>query len=58
MIFKKIIKDIAELFGVETPNINMVWNWYNSVIKENGIKANCFSLDENISKEEFIKTYL
>lgn len=49
----KIIKDIAGIFSVETPNIDIVWEWYNSIPeKENN---NNFIL--KCSREEFLKLY-
>lgn len=49
----KIIKDIAGLFSVETPNIDIVWKWYDSIQgKEN---PDHFVL--KCSKEEFLKLY-
>lgn len=49
----KIIKDIAELFEVQTPNINKVWNWYAEINPQDPIKV--FKLKMN--KNEFIKLY-
>lgn len=44
----KVIKDIAQLYGVKTPNIDIVWQWYVEVAKP----ENYFELD--ISKAQFI----
>lgn len=49
----KIIKDIAGLFNVHTPNINTVWNWYETVNAKDA--QNAFNL--NMNKDEFIELY-
>lgn len=49
----KIIIDIAKLFAVPTPNMDLIWNWYeNTAPKEN---RNAFELD--ITVEQFLKLY-
>ena len=48
----KIIKDIAILFEVNTPNIDKVWSWYCELNKENQQKFNL-----NITKNEFLDIY-
>lgn len=49
----KIIKDIAVLFDVPTPNIDLIWDWYASMCPETAACA--FSLD--IGKQEFMSLY-
>lgn len=49
----KIIIEIAKLFDVETPNMNMIWSWYEKV-QPNNI-SNSFAL--NTSVDDFIKLY-
>lgn len=36
----KIIRDIAEIFSVATPCMDMVWDWYVSALKMNKMRAN------------------
>lgn len=49
----KIIKDIARLFDVSTPSIDLIWDWYASNCPENA--ANAFQL--NMGKQELISHY-
>ena len=53
----KVIKDIAELFDVSTPNINTVWDWYYSTMKKMGCSTKCFEIDKNITKEYLVELY-
>ncbi len=48
----KIIKDIAGLFDVKTPNIDMVWNWYVETSKP----EKWFDIGD-IKKIEFVNIY-
>lgn len=49
----KIIRDIAKMFGVDTPNIEKVWEWY-----LNAAKVNKDSYFENkLDKDSFLKLY-
>ncbi len=50
----KIIKDIAELFKIETPKIDFVWDWYRATAP-----ANTQNLDFKIelTADEFISLY-
>lgn len=49
----KIIKDIAMMFHVSTPNIDIVWKWYEKMALKNNIEV--FHI--NLTIEEFIKRY-
>jgi len=49
----KVIKDISALFGVRTPCIDKIWNWYLTTNPEDAKKA--FSL--KLSKDEFLQLY-
>jgi len=49
----KIIKDIAKLYNIETPNINKLWDWYKNTAYIPGDPY--FNLD--ITKEEFEALY-
>lgn len=48
----KIIRDMARLFEVETPHIDEVWKWYETVCEDHP----CFQLMCG-SREEFIRIY-
>lgn len=50
----KIIRDIADLFCVSTPNIDIVWNWYERVAPEDASTA--FHL--TLSRKQFLELYL
>ena len=52
----KVIKDIAELFGVQTPNINSIWKWYLDITDKYFSRPKFFSL-QSISRDEFISLY-
>lgn len=52
----KVIKDIAELFDVQTPNINSVWKWYLDITEKYFSRPKFFSLS-SISRNEFISLY-
>lgn len=49
----KVIKDISELFGVRTPSIDKIWNWYLATNPEDAERA--FSL--KLSKDDFLQLY-
>ncbi len=49
----KIIKDIAKMFYVEVPYINIIWNWYKNITLEYDIEY--FNIC--LTKNEFIKIY-
>ena len=49
----KIIKDIAKLFSMLTPNIDMVWNWY----KKNTFQNTIDLIDTTLDTKEFIRIY-
>ena len=49
----KIIKDIAKLFEVPTPHIDIVWAWFERIVDKNGVGI--FEL--NMPKEEFVRLY-
>lgn len=50
----KVIKEIAAVFGMPTPNIDMVWNWYKSCDPNNGVS----SFELGITKEDFLNLYI
>lgn len=50
----KIMIEVANLFGVETPVMDTVWEWYERVQPERAKK----SFELNMTKEEFLKFYL
>ena len=50
----KIMIEVAKLFDVPTPTMNMVWEWYKNVQPERA--KNSFEL--NMTVEEFIKFYM
>ncbi len=50
----KIIKDIAALFDVKTPNIDSVWDWYCATAPKN-TQIHNFKL--NLTADEFIALY-
>ena len=53
----KIIKDIAGLFEINTPYIDIVWEWYINVCqRENNEAVKVFELKE-MTKAAFIKMY-
>ena len=41
----KIIKDLAEVFGVRTPNIDVVWDWYIRTAWQEDVKIFNIGLD-------------
>lgn len=49
----KIMKDIAGIFHVETPNIDMVWDWYEDAAMEDGTEV--FNVD--LTADEFLNLY-
>lgn len=49
----KIIKDMASMFSVETPNIDIVWKWYEDTAMQRGVVP--FNINLNI--EQFIQLY-
>lgn len=49
----KIIKDLAETYGIDTPNINKIWAWYEMFDSKHAKTA--FTM--NIKKDEFEKLY-
>lgn len=49
----KVIKEFCGLFGVKAGNIEMIWNWYQSVAMNDAGKA--FEL--NLGRKEFIELY-
>lgn len=52
----KVIKDIGELFTLQTPNINSVWKWYLDITDKYFSESRFFDLP-NISRDEFITLY-
>ena len=52
----KVIKDIAGIFGVETPYINMVWKWYIETTEKCNIKPKYFET-KNYTQNEFVSYY-
>lgn len=50
----KIIKDLGLIYNINMPNINRVWNWYETIEPVNAIHA--FKL--TCSKEEFEAIYM
>lgn len=54
----KIIKDMAELFELETPYIDIVWKWYEECVfsQESSCNIKKFEL-KGMTREEFIKIY-
>lgn len=54
----KIIKDMAELFELETPYIDIVWKWYEECVSSQESRGNVKKFElKGITKEEFIKMY-
>ncbi len=49
----KIIKDIAEMFGVATPNIDMIWKWYERTAMEDDVQV----FHTELTADEFVKMY-
>lgn len=49
----KIIKDMAELFDISTPNIDLIWNWYSAVCPSSASGA--FTL--NTTRSELVIHY-
>ncbi|MCR1948260.1 NAD/NADP octopine/nopaline dehydrogenase family protein [Erysipelatoclostridium ramosum] len=49
----KIMITVADLFNVETPTMDKIWEWYKNLQPERAEK--CFELD--MTQEEFIKFY-
>lgn len=49
----KVILEIAKVFGVQTPNMIAVWQWYKSLCPDQAKTA--FTLD--VSKQDFIELY-
>lgn len=49
----KIIKDIAKMFSVPTPNIDIVWDWYKSVAMEDDVKV----FETELTSKGFMKLY-
>lgn len=49
----KLIKDLAGVFGVATPNIDAVWNWYAEFDPKHAVSA--FEL--KVGKEELVELY-
>ncbi len=49
----KILRDVASLFGIATPGMDTVWNWYCTLSPETA--ANAFSL--TLTAEEFVDLY-
>ena len=47
------MKDIAGIFHVETPNIDMVWDWYEDAAMEDGTEV--FNVD--LTADEFLNLY-
>jgi len=45
--------EVAKLFDVPTPTMNMIWNWYKKVQPENA--KNCFQL--KMTRDEFVSFY-
>lgn len=50
----KIIRDIAELYSIDTPNIQSLWDWYTTFNHSDAEKA--FSIGD-ISKKDFESMY-
>lgn len=49
----KVIKDIAAVFDVKTPNMDILWDWYSELDKEHANAVDTL----NISRDEFICLY-
>ena len=49
----KVIKEIAIMFDVMTPNINKIWNWYENNVWNT--KDELFELP--LGKDEFLRLY-
>ena len=49
----KIIIEVAKLFKVDTPNMDMIWSWYEAIQPKNS----CEPFTLNMSIEEFIELY-
>ena len=49
----KIIKDIAKMFGVFTPNIDIVWNWYERTAMYDDVEV----FHTELTAGEFVKLY-
>lgn len=50
----KIMIEVADLFDVPTPTMDIIWEWYKKVQPEKA--KNCFEL--NMTREDFIKFYM
>ena len=48
-----MIKEIANMFDVMTPNINKIWNWYENNVWNT--KDKLFELP--LGKDEFLRLY-
>ena len=49
----KIIKDLAQKFGVDTPNIDKIWNWYVNLVPGGEIP----SYISPLTKEQLVSLY-
>lgn len=49
----KIMIEVAKIFRVDTPNMDMIWSWYEEIQPKNS----CESFKLNMSIEEFIELY-
>lgn len=50
----KIMIEVADLFEVETPTMDKIWEWYETVQPDKS--KECFKI--NMNKEEFIRFYM